>query len=205
MTSADPGLGRQQASELIASRFTRVMNASTSPHGQLCDLSMAALFSALPLVLLVRQAAGGDLISPVSALLVAIALVPIIISLIVGWSLRGARDKVIDWMAAQPVPIENLNSLLAGISDEFEIHFDPAVTLPVREDLQKLLDPVSDDTLATVVDEERRYASIKIGVIDSPRFPLQSNHQRYVRFQRIVEQVLLPLHRDLPFSVIRVV
>jgi|GEM_PF-591996 len=203
--NADLAGRRRQASELLADRFTRVMNASTSPYGQLCDISMSALFSALPLVLIVRQAAGGDLFSTTSLVVLLIGLVPILVSVGAGLSLRGAREVVIDWLAAQPFPIEGLNSLLAGVSDEFEIHFPAGTVLPPREALQRLLDPISDDTLAAQVDEERLFAAIKIGVIDSPRFPLRSHFERYERFKRIVEQVIVPLHGKSPITVLRVV
>lgn len=196
---------RQQASELIAERFTRVMNATVSPYGALNDLSMAALFAALPMVLIVRQAAGGDLVTPTSALLLTLGLLPLLVAIVAGLMLRDGRDKVIDWMAPHPFPLENLNSLLAGISDEFEIHFQPDAPLPDREELQKLLEPISDDTLATHVDPDQRLAVVKIGVIDSTRLPLRSHHQRYVRFQRIVDEILVPLHRTSPVAAVRVV
>jgi hypothetical protein len=195
---------RAQASDLIAVRFDRTMNACTSSRGVYCDLSLASIFSALPLVLLVRQAAGGDLRSGTTVALVVIALAPVLISLAVGFSLRGARERVIDWIALHPFPVENLNSLLSGISDEFEIQFHPDAPLLSREDLQKLLDPISDDTLATEVNEETHSASVKIGVIDSKRVPLRTNYLRYVRFQRIVDEVLIPLHQQRPITAVRV-
>jgi hypothetical protein len=195
---------RAQAGDLIATRFDRTMNACTSPRGVYCDLSLASVFSALPLVLLVRQAAGGDLRSGTTAVLVVIALAPVLVSLGVGFSLRGAREQVIDWIALHPFPLENLNSLLSGISDEFEIQFHPDAALPTREELQRLLDPISDDTLATEVNDETRSATVKIGVIDSKRIPLRTHHLRYARFQRIVDEVLLPLHRQRPITAVRV-
>ena len=57
MTSPPPTPERRAlAGEMLAARFNRTMNACTSPRGFLCDLSMAALFSALPLVLIVAIA-----------------------------------------------------------------------------------------------------------------------------------------------------
>lgn len=199
------GDARAQASERIAARFTRVMNATTSPRGQLCDLSMAALLSALPLILIVRQAAGDDLRSATTAVLAALAALPIVVSLLAGLSLRNARETVIDWLAARPFPVENLNSILAGISDEFEIHFAPGARLPAREELQKLLDPFGEDTLAMSVDEERRFALVKLGVFDTTRLPLRGNYQRYSRFQRLIEEVVTPLHQKAPVASVLVV
>jgi hypothetical protein len=203
LTAIDPAR-RAQASEHVAARFSRVMNACTSPRGYLCDLSLAALFSALPLVLIVRQAAGDDLRSSTTLLLLAIGLLPILISLAISFSLRQAREGVIDWMATLPFPVENMNSLLAGISDEFEVHFQATDCPLTREELQKLLDPINDDTLATEVDGEQPVASIKIGVIDSRYLPLRTNHQRYERFRRIVGETLVPLHQKHPLRCVRV-
>lgn len=206
MTSPPPTPERRAlAGEMLAARFNRTMNACTSPRGFLCDLSMAALFSALPLVLIVRQTAGDDLLSATTLLLFLMALLPVLVSLGVGLSLRNARERVIDWMAVHPFPLENMNSLLAGISDEFEILFLPGAPLLPREEMQKLVDRISDDVIATGVDEEIRSATVKIGVIDSKRTPLHSNHLRYARFQRLVDEVLLPLHERHPIAAVRVI
>ncbi|MCS6899931.1 MAG: hypothetical protein RMJ98_10495 [Myxococcales bacterium] len=196
---------RARAGELIATHFDRTMKACTSPRGVYCDLSLAFVFSALPLVLLVRQAAGNDLHSGTTVVLVVLALAPLLLSLAISASLRGARDQVIDWIAAHPFPLENLNSLLLGISDEFEVSFQPGVPLPSREELQKLLNPISEDTIATEIHEETRTATVRIGVLDSKRLPLRTNHLRYVRFQRIVDEVLLPLHRERPIASVRLI
>lgn len=75
--------------------------------------------------------------------------------------------------------------------------------MPSRDELQKLLDAVSDDTLATFEDPEHHTHEVRIGVIDSKRLPLRSNHQRYVRFQRLVTEVLTPLHARHPIAYLR--
>lgn len=203
--SAEAPVGRERASESVATRFTRVMNATTSPRGWLGDLPLASMVSAIPLVMIVRQAAGGDLASSTTVVLLAIALIPIAIAIGVGLSLRNGRDEVIGWLASLPFPVENMNSLLAGISDVIVVQLAPGVAVPEREELQRLVDPISDDTLATLVEPEERQATFQIGVVDHKQLPLRSNHQRYVRLQRIVAEVLIPLHRRLPIEQVRVV
>ena len=196
---------RAQAAESIATRFTRVMNATTSPRGWMCDLSLAAMVAAIPLVMIVRQAAGGDLNSSTSIVLAAIALVPVVVSIVVGLSLRNAREGVIDWLASVPFPVDNLNSILAGISDQIEVQFADDVAPPDRDDLQRKLEPVSEDTLAMSVNDEQRLAEIKLGVVDHRQVPLRSNHQRYVRLQRVIAEVLVPLHRERAIARVRVI
>lgn len=165
---------------------------------------MAALLSALPMILIVRQAAGGDLFSLTTAILLVLALLPLLVSFAVGLSLRNAREQILFWLAQHPFRIENLNNLLSGISDEFEIYFKPTTPLLSREQLQKRLDSISDDILALRIEEEQQMISIKIGIIDSKALPLRSNFLRYKRFQQIVDDILLPLHEQRPIRIIRV-
>jgi hypothetical protein len=205
-TLPTPAERLRRAEDSVAARFTREMNAAVSPYGLGSDLSLAAAFAALPLVMVVRQAGAGELLSPLTGVLVAVGVLPLAGSFGVSVALRGGRQEVIRWLADQPFPIENVNTLLAGISDSFEIGFAPGPGPIVgRDDLQKLLDVVSDDTLATYEDPENRTHEVRIGVIDSKRLPLRSNHQRYARFQRIVAEVIVPLHRRYPIAQLRVI
>ena len=199
---------RRRAEDSVATHFTRPMNAATSPYGVATDLSMASAFAAIPIVLLVREAVDGGLGSPASIALGLLVAVPVAGSLVIAAQLRGARGRVIDWLAAQPFPIDNVNSLLVGISDSFEVAFEPedaGTPMLAREALQKLVDRVSDDTLATGTFETERRAEIKIGVVESRRLPLRSAYLRYERFRRLVEEVLVPLHRSRPIRQLRVI
>jgi hypothetical protein len=194
-----------RADESVAARFTRTMNAATSPYGVLADLTLASMAAALPLVMVVRQAGAGELRSPVTYLLVAIAAAPLLAAVVVSLMLRNARAGVVAWLAKQPFPIENVNSLLVGLTDTFDIVFEPSDE-PVmsREALQKRLDVISEDTMATRDPSEERALEAKIGVIDSKRAPLRSTYQRWARFQRIVEEVLVPLHRERAIASLRI-
>jgi hypothetical protein len=206
VSSLPPAERLRRAEDSVAARFTREMNATVSPYGLASDLSLAATFAALPLVMVVRQAGAGDLVSPLTAVLVAVGLVPIIGSFVMSVALRGGRQEVIRWLAEQPFAIENANTLLAGISDSFELSFATGHgPMPGQNELQKLLDAVSDDTLATYEDRENHTHEVRIGVIDSKRLPLRSNHERYVRFQRLVTEVLVPLHKKHPLVQLRMI
>ncbi len=195
---------RARAEDAVAERFTRFMNASTSRYGVLADLGVAALAAALPLVLIVRQFGAGEAGSPLTFVFGAIALVPIGVALGIGFALRGARAHVVAWLERVPVRIENLNTLLVGLGDTFELVIRDGKPLPTRESLQPALDRVSEETLLLETHEDANTVVIKIGVFDSKRVPLRTNYLRYERFQRIVEEVLVPVLGD-DVEVVRIV
>jgi hypothetical protein len=196
-----PEQRRARAEESVAASFSRGMNAATHRWGVVCDLSAASALSAVPLVLLVRQAMGGALASPLTAAIGALAVAPIATSLGASLSMRAAREQVISWLAEKPFPIGNMNSLLVGISDQFSVVFAGA---PLdRRDLQPALDRVSDDALWVGSSPERRTTDVKIGVPDG-RMPLRSTHLRYVRFRRLVDEVLVPLHERHPIEAVHI-
>ena len=196
----DPAL---RASESVAARFSRTMNAATSPYGVLADLTLTSMIAALPIVMVVRQAGAGELASPLTYGLLGVAVAPLLSSLVVSFGLRHARVGVVAWLAKQPFPIENVNSLLVGLTDGFDVVFEG--TPPIsREALQKRLETISEDSLATLQVPEEHRLEATIGVIDSKRVPLRSTYQRWARFQRIVEEVLVPLHRQSPIAVVRI-
>lgn len=194
---------RQQADESVATSFDRTMRATTSRWGFLCDVSLIAAISAVPAVLLARQALANELGTLLSALLFVWAIAPLVVSLGVSLALGGAREQVVGWIAAQPFAIDNLNALLVGISDSFEVQFKAPI--PEREAVQPALDAISEDALYLVALPDEHKVEIKIGVAENKRLPLLSNHERYVRFQRIVEQVLVPLAAKHPIEGIRLV
>jgi hypothetical protein len=72
-------------------------------------------------------------------------------------------------------------------------------------DVQRRLDPISDDILATEMVESERRVEVKIGVVESTRVPLRSTFHRWERFRRIVEEVLVPLSRDKTIVSVRLV
>lgn len=194
-----------RAEESLAARFSRGMNAATSPWGVVTDLTVASAFAAIPLVLIVKQVGGGEARSALTYALAAIAALPLAAAIGVSIALRDARASVVAWLAAQPFPIDNVNALLVGLTDTFEVTFAAGAASPTRERVQRLLEAISDDTLATEASAEERRVSIQIGVIESKRVPLRSTYLRWVRFQRIVSEVLVPLSREIPIASIRLV
>ncbi len=191
---------RQRADESVATRFSRAMNAATSPYGFLTDYALASALSALPIVLVVRQASDGGLGSPVAYVLIALAALPIGIALTLSTRLRGARDEVVTWLASLPFAVDNVNALLVGLTDEVELTLEgPA---PERSELQPLLDRISDDALVTTCEGSR--VVVKLGVIENKLLPLRSCHARWVRFQRVVVEFIVPLSRRAKVTAVRV-
>ena len=194
-----------RAEESLAARFSRGMNAATSPWGVVTDFTVASAFAAIPLVLIVRQIGGGEARSPLTYALAAIAALPLVAAVGVSIALRDARSSVVAWLAAQPFPIDNVNALLVGLTDTFEITFAEDGPFPARDRMQRLFDAVSEDTLATEASVEDRRVSVQIGVIESSRVPLHSTYKRWVRFQRLVTEVLVPLAREIRIVSVRLV
>jgi hypothetical protein len=193
-----------EASECVAKKFTRVMNATPSPLGPLSDLMGASILSG---VLVVGGLFGIRRSNDASALyaVLALAAVPLVTSLLLSASLRGSRAKVVAWLGTLPFPVDNLNALLAGLGDTVEIVFAPGADLPARATLQPRLDAVSEDVLLVKERPEERTVEIRLGVIDSKRMPLRTNHQRWKRLLELMEKVLLPLGKTSAIERMRIV
>ena len=193
-----------EAEESVAARFTRAMNASASPLGKFSDLLVASALSGVCLVaglFAVRHAQGtGPLY-----LMLFVAAVPVSASWAIGASLAGTRERVIAWLGKLPFDVINLNALLAGVSDRFEVVFEPGVALPTRSQLQPRLEQVHDDVLLLRTVAERSVLEIQLGVIDVKRLPLLRQHERYRRFVAVVEQVLVPLSAESRISALQIV
>ena len=103
------------------------------------------------------------------------------------------------------VPVDNLNALLAGLGDTVELVFAPGTAMPARANLQPRLETVSDDILLVKERPEERTVEIRLGVIDSKRVPLYTNHQRWKRFCDVTEKVFVPLAEQTPIERMRIV
>jgi hypothetical protein len=194
---------RERAESAVAERFTRFMNAAVSPYGVLTDLSLASAFAAIPLVFLANQAATDTLATASTVVLVLIGLVPIGLAIGVSLFLRRGRQEVVNWLAQQPFPIENLNTMLVGLGDGFDVVFERS-ELPTREELQPKLDRVSEDAMLLGEVPEDNCLELRVGVYDSKSLPARSHYLRYARFRRIVEEVLVPLHETHPIRRVRI-
>ncbi|MFO0662108.1 MAG: hypothetical protein U0165_20090, partial [Polyangiaceae bacterium] len=170
-----------RASERVATHFSRAMNAATSRYGVLADVTISAGIAAVPFVLFLRQLLAQETTSPLTFLLGILAVAPIVSTVLIGIVLRNAREEVIRWLAEKPFPIDNLNALLNGLGDSFDVTFQADVAVPERNDLQPLLDKVSDDALFIGRKEEQSKVEMRTGVIDSKRLPLRSTFLRYER------------------------
>ncbi len=209
---------RERAEQSVARRFSRIMNASTSPYGTLTDPPVIAILSSIGLVsmLVALQLEASPLV--VRALAAVMAL-PIAIAITVSIALRGARRRVVDWLTTLPFPVENLNALLNGVGDSLEITFTN--TVPNSVELNALLDAVSDECFVThgagvseaagqsaYREKEKadyeRVVEIRIGVVDSKRNPAATNYLRYQRVRKLLERTLVPLHERFPVGEVRV-
>jgi hypothetical protein len=202
--SAKAAMDRQEASESVAENFTRVMCATPSPLGVFCDFMPASVVSAVILLFglfAIRRSTDATVLYVV----LAVAAAPLVASALISATLRGSREKVVDWLSSLPFPIENMNALLAGLGDTIEVVFEAGVPLPSRATLQPKLDEVSDDVLLVKERPEERLVEIRLGVIDSKRLPQRTNHHRWRRLVDVVERVLVPLSKTAGIEKVHVV
>jgi hypothetical protein len=210
---ADPvAIGRERAAENIASRFTRIMNATTSPAGVLSDPPIIALATA-PLLITFLAALRLEVSPLVAQILGVLVALPTALGVLVSLALLGARARVIDWLGGVPFAIENLNAVLNGMGEGLEVTF--VADCPTKAELDRELERVSPDAFVTrspdasgggegAQAELARQMEIRIGVVDSKRNPAASNHRRYVRVRALVDQVLVALHARFPIAEVRI-
>jgi hypothetical protein len=193
-----------EANESVAEKFTAVMNATPSGLATLCDFSLASVVSGICLAVglfFIRHSHDPARLYVV----LVMAATPFAASYGVQLALRRSRQLVVGWLTTLPFPVDNMNALLAGLGDTIEVFFDRGAELPNRSVLQPKLDVVSDDVLLVKERPEERAVEIRLGVIDSKRMPLRTNHQRYLRLLQVVETVLVPLSKTAPIARVHVV
>ena len=193
-----------EASDSIAERFTRVMNATPSPLGVLSDFITASVVSGAVIVGGLFGVRNSHDVTSLYVVLLFAAL-PLAACWAISLTMGGARAKVVAWLTSLPFAVDNLNTLLAGSGDTLEVIFREGAALPVRTGLQPELDAISEDVLFVKARPEERAVEIRLGIIDSKRIPLKSNHDRWKRMVAVVERVLVPLARTAPIERIRVV
>jgi hypothetical protein len=195
------------AEENVARKFTRVMNATPSRWGVLSDVTFSATTASIILALALAVSSRSSNGVTIIGVSMAIAAVPIVVTAVVSIALRGSRAVVLKWLTSLPFPVENVNAILAGVADTIEVYFEPlppGVGLPTRAELQPLLEAVSEDALMLGDRPEELLVEIKIGVVDSKRNPLMTNHVRWERLVKIVSVVLVPLSAKLPIARVHV-
>lgn len=219
MADISPARGgaRARAEESVAIRFTRLMNATTSRYGVLTDPPIVALSTGLFVIALLaaRGLSAGPLVVMV---LSGLAALPVLMAVGMSVGLRGARAKVVDWLAELPFPVENMNAVLNGLGEGIEITFADAC--PSSRELNAELDKVSPDAFVTRAPDateasapaeaaaaggapEPPMIEVRIGVVDSTRNPAWSNHKRFERVRAVVSSVLVPLHGRFAVASVR--
>jgi hypothetical protein len=200
MTADVAATGRARADESVATRFSRVMNATISPLGVLTDPPLIALVTAV-FFLAFLGALRMDL-NGLVPVLGAVAAAPLTIAVAASLALIGGRKKVVDWLAKVPFPVENMNAVLNGVGEALEVTFEK--DRPSAAELNPKLDAIHPDTFIARHEPEEATIEIRIGVVDSKRNPASTNHARFVRVQRIIDEVLTPMNGEHPIREVRV-
>jgi hypothetical protein len=183
----------RRANEAVASRFSLDWNAATSKWGLAADLVVAsAAVSVAVFFLALSVNFGLTALAWVFAVLAAIPLVTVVVANVL---LRKARSRVVAWMASLPFAVQNMNCLLAGFGEEFEVYFEGAA--PARDVLMQHFSTVSDDVFVLETHEDQKMVRARLGVIVSKHNPRQAQ-LRFARFTEVVERSLLPLHAQHP-------
>ena len=194
-------MDKAQANELVAARFSRLMNATTSPLGVAGDPPLVAAVTAVLLVayLAARRSDAAPVLQQVLLVLVAI---PVGFAILVTFAILGARSKLVTWLAGLPFPLENMNAILNGLGDELEVTFKDGAKVPETAAMNAKLDAIHPDSFVT--DTKDRVQVLRIGVVDNQRTPAASNYKRYRRVVDLVERVLVPLHGESTIETVRV-
>jgi hypothetical protein len=195
---------RERADQSVSTRFSRIMNATTSRYGVLTDPSVVAALSAVGLIAFLGALQVGASTTVVYAL-AGLMGAPLALALLTMIGLLGSRRRVVDWIASVPFPVENMNAVMNGLGEFLEVTFkEGGPTAPV---LNAELDKVHPDCFVMKVTPEEgvpEVIELRIGVIDSKRNPASSNYKRYERVKVIVERALVPLSEKYPIVEVRV-
>ena len=194
---------RKQAKEQLAGRFSRLMNATSSPLGVWSDPPLIAVAGAVTVVaaLLVARFVVTP---PPSWALWSLALAPFAVGAGATLAIGGARAKVIDWLASLPFRVENMNGLLNGVGQNLVIRFRDS--RPTCEELDAALQAVHEDCFALEFHEQdpKPEVEVRIGILDSKWNPARANYRRYLRVREIVGRALVPLSERHPIESVRV-
>lgn len=196
MPAAPTSSGRDES---LASSFTFQMNAATSPAGFLADIPIIA--TTVAFIVLVETILARMLPLLPLALWIAVAAAPIMLSVAVTISLRGARGDVVRWLQTVPFPIDNLNAVLSGSGENFDIHFVQDV--PSRELIMDRLSAVSQEAFVIATDDATKIVSARFGIDESKYNPIGAAHRRYTMMKTMVDVALADLHRDYPIALVQ--
>jgi hypothetical protein len=196
-----PKLAPSASVECLPERFSAGMNAATSRFGFLCDITLT--FVALGIVGLLTAAAFASLPwLPGWAALVPLTI-PILVNLAALLALRHGRRDVVRWLLQVPFPVENVNAVLCGSGEFFEVFFEGS--MPDRGALMGYLERASEDAYVIELDEDRHVMSARFGIVESKFNPYREAHRRFVRMKSVVDRALVPLHQSHPIARVLVV
>lgn len=185
--------------ESLAERFTGQMNAATSRFGALSEIpfafvAVAVLVVILALVHRLVPSLGLSVLGPIAAL-------PLVVCVVANLAFRGARGKVVAWLQTVPFPIDNLNAVLSGAGEHFQIHFAGAP--PDRATVMAALEAVCPEGYVIDTDEAQRLINARFGIDESKYNPIGVAHRRYEATQRLIGGPLAAVHATHPITLIR--
>lgn len=130
--------------------------------------------------------------------LVAACASPLVVALLVTVALLGARRGIVAWLAGLPFDVGNVNGLLNGVAGKLQVRFvDKA---PPRDDFNEELERIETTVFAMGYGDDEPTVDVALGVVDSKLSLARSNYRRYLRVRAIVDEVLVPMHRNYPIS-----
>ena len=111
---------------------------------------------------------------------------------------------MVEWLTSLPFPVENLNTLLAGLGDTVEVVFAPGVPIPSRAELQPELESDLRRRRSSPASAPKKGCS-KFGwaIIDPSACRYAATIERWKRLVALVEQVVIP--RAKSSTVLRIV
>jgi hypothetical protein len=179
-----------RADEAVSARFSLEWNAVTSRWGALGDIINAFGISAVAGFLLLLAVHWR--LTAIAWGLGVLAAAPIPICVVINIALLGARAKVVAWLSSLPFPVENLNAILAGFGEEFELYFEGDA--PTRDQVMEHFARVSEDVFVLETHADQRMVRARLGVIVSKHNPQRQAQARYSRFRLVADKSLVPLH-----------
>jgi hypothetical protein len=191
----------QRADEALVAKFTWPMNAATSRLGLFCDLVFAFALAACAGFLFVISAHFRSI--ALASVLGVLTVAPLIVWLVGNLALRNARRGVVQWIASLPFPVENLNAVLLGMGETFELHFLSEV--PPRSVVMDHFAAVSDDAFVLEVRDEQKMVLSRFGVVVSKHNPHGGAYARYALLRQLVGRSLIELHHDFPIARLQII
>lgn len=188
-----------EASQAVAKRFSREMNASCYSWGVCADPALAGLASAVTILAalgLRDQVADRTLLWGLAALPLAVCAVAMVLML-------GARKQVVEWLAQLPFAVQNMNGLLNGVGKTMLIRFEGEP--PARAELNERLEQIGHDCFALEHEEGDPLVEVSLGVLpDSKLNPAGAHYRRLLRVKALVNEVLVPLAEEHPIAEVHI-